>query len=114
MSSILTEINTIIDGLDLPVETGVFSGVPPDEYVVIEPLFDTLDFHADNRPQVDIQEVRLSLFSKNNYIKRKNQLIHAFIAAELTITARRYIGFEQDTKFYHYAIDVANYYEMGD
>ena len=31
--SILTELNTLFSPV-LPVETGVFSGVPPDEYLV--------------------------------------------------------------------------------
>ena len=35
---ILTELNTLLDGLGIPVETGIFSGVPPNEYVVITPL----------------------------------------------------------------------------
>jgi len=30
--SILSELNSLLDGLGIPIETGVFSGVPPDEY----------------------------------------------------------------------------------
>jgi hypothetical protein len=32
--SLLSELNTIITGLGLPVETGVFSGKAPAEYIV--------------------------------------------------------------------------------
>ncbi|HCJ4334405.1 TPA: hypothetical protein NR339_002087 [Listeria innocua] len=110
--SILLELNRIVDGLGILVETGVFKDKAPDEYVVITPLSDTFDVHADNRPQYEIQEARLSLFSKNNYQVRKNQLVRAFLDADFTVTDRRYIGHEDDTDYHHYAIDVAKEYEL--
>ena len=110
--SILLELNRIVDGLGILVETGVFKDKAPDEYVVITPLADTFDVHADNRPQFEIQEARLSLFSKNNYQVRKNQLVRAFLDADFTVTDRRYIGHEDDTDYHHYAIDVAQEYEL--
>lgn len=110
--SILLELNRIVDGLGVLVETGVFKDKAPDEYVVITPLADTFDVHADNRPQFEIQEARLSLFSKNNYQVRKNQLVRAFLDADFTVTDRRYIGHEDDTDYHHYAIDVAKEYEL--
>lgn len=110
--SILLELNRIVDGLGILVETGVFKDKAPDEYVVITPLSDTFDVHADNRPQYEIQEARLSLFSKNNYQVRKNQLVRAFLDADFTVTDRRYIGHEDDTDYHHYAIDVAKEYKL--
>lgn len=110
--SILLELNRIVDGLGILVETGVFKDKAPDEYVVITPLADTFDVHADNRPQFEIQEARLSLFSKNNYQVRKNQLVRAFLDADFTVTDRRYIGHEDDTDYHHYAIDVAKEYKL--
>ncbi|WPK70062.1 hypothetical protein EUCA11A_42590 [Eubacterium callanderi] len=110
--SILLELNRIVDGLGILVETGVFKDKASDEYVVITPLADTFDVHADNRPQFEIQEARLSLFSKNNYQIRKNQLVRAFLDADFTVTDRRYIGHEDDTDYHHYAIDVAKEYEL--
>lgn len=110
--SILLELNKIVGGLGILVETGVFKDKAPDEYVVITPLADTFDVHADNRPQFEIQEARLSLFSKNNYQVRKNQLVRAFLDADFTVTDRRYIGHEDDTDYHHYAIDVAKEYEL--
>ncbi len=47
--SILTELNTLLVPV-LPVETGVFSGVPPDEYLVITPLTDVFSLFGDNAP----------------------------------------------------------------
>ena len=109
--SILSELNTLFETANIPVETGVFSGVPPDEYLVLTPLTDTFAVYGDNKPLADINEVRISLFSKNNYLQRKNQLVRMLLHADFVITDRRYIGHEDDTGYYHYAIDVAKEYE---
>lgn len=108
--SLLSELNAIAESCGVPVETGIFSDAVPDTYLVLTPLSDTFDLHADNRPDIDTQEVRLSLFCRENYMKIKNTLIRALLAADMTITDRRYIGFETDTGYHHYAIDVAKSY----
>ncbi|MTI95452.1 MAG: hypothetical protein FH749_08170 [Firmicutes bacterium] len=110
--SILQELNQALSAVGIPIETGVFSGVPPDEYLVITPMADIFEVFADNRPQAETQEVRLSLFVKGNYLTRKNQLVKALLSAGFTITDRRYIGHEDDTGYHHYAIDVAKEYEF--
>ena len=110
--SLLSELKTVIEAVGLPVETGVFSDEPPDEYVVVTPLADTYELHADNLPEYEIQEARLSLFSRDNYLKRKKQLSKALLAADFSITDRRYIGHEDDTGYHHYAIDVAKLYGL--
>ena len=110
--SILSDLNTLISEVGLPIETGVFSDAAPDEYVVVTPLADSYELHADNAPGFETQEARLSLFSKGNYMKRKKQLSKALLSADFTITDRRYIGHEDDTGYHHYAIDVAKLYEL--
>lgn len=110
--SLLSDLTAIANTLDFPVETGVFSDTPPDLYLVLTPLSDIFDLHADNSPGVDVQEVRISLFCKGKYTTPKSALLRALIAADLTITGRQYIGHEDDTGYHHYAIDVANFYEM--
>ena len=110
--SFYEELNTLIAGLSIPVETGTFSDKAPDEYVVITPMADTFPLHADNRPQCETQEARLSLFSKANYLKRKNEITRALLAADFTITARQYVEHEDDTGYFHIAIDVAKSYEL--
>ena len=108
--SLLLELNTIAGSCGIPVETVVFTDPAPDTYLVLTPLADTFDLHADDRPGTDTQEVRLSLFCKENYTKIKNRLVKAALNADMTITDRRYIGFETDTGYHHYAIDVAKSY----
>ena len=105
----LAELNALLSPV-LPVETGVFSGKAPDEYLVITPLADTFPVHADNAPLYEAQETRLSLFSKGNYLRRKNEITRLLLAAEFTITARLYVGYEPDTGYHHYAIDCGKCY----
>lgn len=104
--SILTELNTLLAPV-LPVETGVFSGVPPDEYLVLTPMTDEFALFGDNMPLVDVSEARISLFTKGNYLQRKKQITASLLTAGFTVTDRRYIGHEDDTGYHHYAIDVA-------
>ena len=110
--SLLSEIKAAVTGCGLPVETGVFSGEPPEEYVVVTPLADTYELHADNLPGYETQEARLSLFSKGNYTAIKDTLVRALLEADFCITDRRYIDHEDDTGYHHYAIDVAKLYRL--
>lgn len=112
--SILSELNTVLEPLGLPIETGVFTDAAPDKYLVIVPLADTFDLHADNSPGVDIQEARLSLFCKGSYTKEKNAIVRTLLDADFTITDRRYNGYESETGYHHYTVDVAKFYEMED
>lgn len=112
--SLLADLNTIAGKVRLPVETGVFSDTAPTEYLVLTPLSDTFDIHGDNTPGIDVQEVRISLFTKGSYTKWKNTLVRAILAADITITERRYVGHDDDTGYHNYAIDVAHYYQLED
>lgn len=108
--SLLEELNTLLAPL-IPIETGVFSGVPPDVYLVLTPLIDLFELHGDNQPAYEIQEARLSLFARGNYTAIKSSIVRALLGADFSITGRRYIGHEDDTGYHHYAIDVAKPYE---
>ena len=116
--NILEELSTLITGLGVKVETGVFSGKAPLEYVVITPLSDTFQLFAADRPGYDQQEARLSLFTKDdktkgisgNYLELKSKITTALLDAGFTITDRRYIGHEDDTKYHHYGIDTMKIY----
>ena len=109
--SILEELNAVCAELEIPVETGVFSDEAPDAYIVITPLSDTFDLHADNLPGVDVQEARLSLYVRGSYTALKNRLVRLLLREDFTITGRMYNGYETDTGYHHYTVDAANYYE---
>ena len=72
----------------------------------------TASSYTRHAPGCETQEARLSLFTKGSYTKLKNALVRALLGADFYITDRRYIGFETETGFHHYAIDVAQIYEL--
>ena len=110
--SVLADIQSALSGLDIPIETGVFSDTAPDKYIVVIPIGDTFDLHADNAPGIDVQEARLSIFAKGSYTKEKNAVVKTLLAADFTITDRRYIGYETETGYHHFVVDVAKFYDM--
>ena len=104
--SMLEELNMIVESAGLPVETGVFSKAAPDEYVVITPISDHFALFSDDAPSMNIEEARLSLFSKRNYTQKKDLLVRILLTAGFTVSDRRYIGHEADTGYHHYSIDI--------
>ena len=110
--NILSDLYSALSSLGIPIETGVFKDNAPEKYIVFIPMVESFDIHADNAPGVDVQEVRLSLYSQGNYTKDKNALVKTLLGADFTITDRRYIGYETETGYHHYAVDVAKHYEM--
>lgn len=111
MTALLEQLTTIADGLNLPFEVGLYTTTPaPQTYLVATPLADVLEVFADNAPEVEVEEVRLSLFTKANYLGLRDQITRALLKAGLTVTGRTYVGFEADTHYHHYAIDVATHH----
>ena len=39
-------------------------------------------------------------------------IVKALLSADFTVTARKYVGHEDDTGYHHYAVDTAKNYEM--
>ena len=84
--SALSELNHILECCRIPVETGVFSKAPPETYAVLTPLIDVFDLYADNLPGVDISEVRISIFTKKNYLTFVSLLVSDLLTAGFTVT----------------------------
>lgn len=110
--NILAEANEVLKALKIPIETGVFKSEAPDTYIVLVPLTDTFPLNADNMPQTDLQELRITLFSKGNYIKLKNKIIVKLLTADFCITGRMYNGFDTGVGYHQYTIDVAKNYDI--
>lgn len=108
--TLLEELVKLITALGVPVETGVFTGEAPDTYAVLTPLTDMFALNADDCPGADVQEVRISLFSKYNPRLTRNRIIRALLQAGITITDRQYIEYETDSQYHHYEIDVVKQY----
>lgn len=112
--SVLFDIQSALSNTGIPIETGVFSETAPDKYIVVTPLTETFALYADNAPGFDVQESRISLYAKGSYTAEKNAIVRALLDSELLITDRRYVGYETDTGYHHYAVDVAKHYELED
>ena len=110
--SVLADLQTTLGGLQIPIETGVFTDKAPDQYMVVVPLSDTFELHADNTPEGETQEARISIYTQGSYTKAKNAIVRTLFGTDMYITDRRYIGFETDTGYHHYVIDVAKIYEL--
>lgn len=111
--SILSELNTLLTDMSVQVETGKMSDkISSDEYVVLIPISDNFSLFCDDIPKYETSEVRLSIFTKGNYMQLKNKIVKALLNENFTITDKRYVEYENDTGFHHYNIDVAKYYEM--
>lgn len=108
---ILVRLTAMCRGLSIPCETVVFSALPvPESYAVLTPIADVYDLPADNQPGAEIEHARLSLFTKGNYLVLRDLVCHALTRENITVTGRRYVGFEEDTGFHHYAIDCATHH----
>ena len=110
--SLLSELSAIAKKLKIPAQTAMYSGKAPDEYLVFTPLYDSFEFHADNAPTADVQEVRISLFTKSSYTRTVSRIVKVLLSADITVTARKYVGYEDETGYHHYAVDTAKNYEM--
>ena len=110
--SVLADIQSALSPLPIPMETGAFTDTAPDAYMVVVPLSDSYGLYADNAPAYDVQEARISLYAKGNYTAAKNAVVRALLDNDFTITDRRYVGYETETGYHHYVVDVARHYEM--
>lgn len=107
---LLTQLTHIAQRLGIPSAVGVFPQSPaPDTFVVFTPLSEVFEFHADNTPQVDTSEVRLSFYTTHNYLKLAERLTQAVLDAGLIVSARRYVGFGADTCYHHWALDIQHW-----
>ena len=99
-------INTL-EPLNIPVSINENIDKDAERYIVIIPLYDRLDVFADNKPSIEVSEIELAVYSKGNYLKLVKDISTLLIDSGFTITSRRYIEYEKDTKLHHYIIDVA-------
>ncbi|MGJ9616257.1 hypothetical protein ACRQGJ_00175 [Actinotignum sp. GS-2025b] len=110
MSGLLENLSHIAKKLGLAYAVSCYTDSPaPDTYLVFTPLTDSFEIFADNTPGIEIEEARISLFTKTNYLALRDLITKALISARLVITARRYIAYEDDTGYHHYSIDVSSF-----
>ena len=81
---------------------------PP--YIVLTPVDDDYNAHADDEPQGWTEEVLISIYTVTNYKTIAEAVCTACINAGFAITERKFIEREDKTKYYHYAITVEHDY----
>lgn len=109
--TILQELKDVFNVLDIPIETAMFSDVPGNKYSVITPLQDEF-FYCEDLPVFVTHKVTISFFSQGNYMKQKNRIIAALLAADFYINDSRFVEREKDSGYYHYSIDVEKTYDI--
>jgi hypothetical protein len=109
VADILTDVSRVCALLALPFDVGAFKAKPPDTYVVLTPLFEE-SITGDGKPLDEIQELRVGLFARHDYVPIKRKLEAALLDADFTITDRRYVTYETDTGYHQLVIDVAGSY----
>ena len=109
--SILEDLNSTLGITGIPCQTGLFEDKALDKYIVLTPLDDELNLYGDNDPEGIVESARLSLFTKGSYTADKYRLINLLLRNDYTISYISYIGFETDTKYHHFVIEVEKYYE---
>ena len=106
--TLLETLTRICKALSLPVSVGNHASTPaPDIFVVLTPLAETFELFAGNVPGAEVIEVRASVFTKTDYQPVAQALVAELLEAGVTVTGRRYVGFEDDTKYHHWAVDTA-------
>lgn len=110
--NILSEVKELLQPLGIPIETGVFKSTAPDTYIVLVPLADSFPISADDEPLTDNQELRITLFTKGNYLRIKHQITVRLLSQFIFVTDRRYNGYDTDAGYHQYTIDVAKNYEI--
>lgn len=100
-------IRDTLQSLNIPVSINENVDKNAVSFIIIIPLYDGFDVFADNKPSIEVSEVELSIYSKGNYLKLVKDISVLLIDAGFTITNRRYLEYEKDTKLHHYIIDVA-------
>lgn len=110
--NILADVKELLEPLKVPMATGVYKGTAMKTYIVLIPLSDNFELHADDAPNAEVQELRISIYTKGNYRKLANQIVKKLLNAEFTITDRRYIGYETETDYFHYVVEIAKNYEL--
>ncbi len=97
----LSPLNVPVSVMENPTDGGAC-----DRFIVIIPTSDNF-VYADNMPFAGAEEAELALYCKGNYLAFRDKVTEFLIAADITITGRRYLEFEKDTDYHHYIIEVA-------
>ena len=108
--SLLEDLQTTLSELDIPVETGIFSDKARNS-ISLSFLFPIpLTFMRITHPASMCRKRGCPFTTAVIQLPRK--LIRLLLRDDFTITGRLYNGYETETGYHHYTVDVAKHYEM--
>lgn len=84
--TVLSELNTLLSDMSIQTETAKLSDKALDEYVVLVPISDNFSLFCDDKPKYETSEVRLSIFTKGNYMQLKKKIVKGLLNNNFTIT----------------------------
>lgn len=93
-------------GIPISVMEHMTDSGKSDRFIVIVPENDDITY-ADDKPLDFTENAALQLYCKGNYLSFRDEVTNALISADITISSRRYLEYEQDTGYHHYIIEVA-------
>lgn len=103
--NILSDIKTALGSVDLPIETGVYSGAEK-RYIVITPVSEANEDIADDDDLTETQTADINLYYTGNYITIKNQIKAALKASGFFISDGFYVEYDAETKQHHFVYTV--------
>jgi len=111
--SILNELSGYFNSFGIPCFTDRFPLKAPETYAVLTPMSDGLALYSEGKPEFEIPDVRISLYTRENYKSTVSKITSWLLNNKFYIIDRLYLGYEGETenaKYYHYVIDVQKIY----
>ncbi len=105
--SIFEMIINTLKPLNIPVAMTESIDKQLKKYIVMKPVQEDFIAYADNKPNMEVVQAELSLYSKENFIDLAREITNTLIEAGFTIKNRKYMDYNQETKLHHYVIYVA-------
>lgn len=100
------DLQAILAALDIPNEMLLYRATPlPDTFAILTPIGSELVYASDEITH-EIPEVRVVIYSKNNYRATVKSLIAAVNSAGLTVTESTFVDYDDESGFYSYAVGV--------
>ena len=113
IDNIISDITQILDSVGMKSAMGAYKDAPPDHYAVIEPGHDSFQGFADNLPTFDIQRARVTVAVKTDYTDWRVKITAALLWRKFKFLDRAYIGYDGDTEYFAFYVDVEKAYSNG-
>lgn len=105
--SIFELITNTLKPLGIPVAMAENTDKQLNNYIVMKPVQEDFIAYADNKPNMEVVQAEISLYSKENFIDLAREITSILLEAGFTIKNRKYMDYNQEARLHHYVIYVA-------